>query len=56
MNVGLDLFLDFNFYDNLSLKEGYLQPTLHTATWQKLIWLFFKWLFGSAYNLYLTCN
>ena len=55
MNMGLNILLEFNFYDNLILKEGCLQPPSHTATWQKSVWLFFKWLFGSA-NLYLTCN
>ena len=55
IKTGLDLLLELNFYDNLLLKLGCLQPPSHTGTRQKLFWLLYKWLLGSA-NLYLTCN
>ena len=53
--AGLDLLLEFNFCDNLLLKEGCFRPPSHTGSWQKLFWLIYKWLCSSA-NLYLTIN
>ena len=37
IKAGLNILLEFNFYDNLLLKEGCLQTPSHSATWHLTI-------------------